>query len=47
MENAPDIKSKPDALKLFHHSSVTSSIRYQANFIHQEADDALDKVINL
>jgi integrase len=32
--------------KLYRHSSVTTTIRYQANFIHQEADDALDKVIN-
>ncbi len=32
--------------KLYRHSSVTTTIRYQANFIHQDADDALDKVIN-
>ncbi|MCM4158518.1 recombinase [Antarcticibacterium flavum] len=33
--------------KLYRHSSVTTTINYQANFIHQDADDALEKVINL
>ena len=37
--NTPDIKSKSDAKNLYRHSSVTPSIRYPANFIHQDADD--------
>ena len=32
--------------KLYHHSSVTTTINYQANFMKKEADTALDKVIN-
>jgi len=32
--------------KLYRHSSVTTTIRYQTNFMHKDADDALDKVIN-
>jgi integrase len=32
--------------KLYRHSSVTTTIGYQANFIHKEADDALNAVIN-
>jgi integrase len=32
--------------KLYRHSSVTTTIRYQANFIHKDADDALDSVVN-
>jgi integrase len=32
--------------KLYRHSSVTTTIRYQANFIHKDADDALESVIN-
>ena len=32
--------------KLYRHSSVTTTIRYQANFIHKDADDALDTVVN-
>lgn len=32
--------------KLYRHSSVTTTIRYQANFIHKDVDDALDSVIN-
>ncbi|MCT8340614.1 tyrosine-type recombinase/integrase [Flavobacteriaceae bacterium TK19130] len=32
--------------KLYRHSSVTTTIRYQANFIHNDADDALDTVVN-
>ena len=31
--------------KLYRHSSVTTTIGYQANFIHKDADDALDAVI--
>ena len=32
--------------KLYRHSSITTTINYQSNFIHKDADDALDKVIN-
>ncbi|WP_240475133.1 tyrosine-type recombinase/integrase [Neotamlana sedimentorum] len=32
--------------KLYRHSSVTTTINYQANFINKDADDALDSVIN-
>lgn len=32
--------------KLYRHSSVTTTIRYQANFLHKDADEALDSVIN-
>jgi len=32
--------------KLYRHSSLTTTIGYQSNFIHQQTDDALDKVIN-
>lgn len=32
--------------KLYRHSSVTTTIQYQSNFIQKDADDALDKVIN-
>lgn len=32
--------------KLYRHSSITTTINYQANFIHKDADDALDNVIN-
>ncbi len=32
--------------RLYRHSSVTTTIRYQANFIHKDADDALDSVVN-
>lgn len=32
--------------KLYRHSSITTTIGYQANFIHKEADEALDSVIN-
>jgi len=32
--------------KLYRHSSVTTTIRYQANFIHKDADEALDNVLN-
>ena len=33
--------------KLYRHSSITTTIGYQANFIHKDADDALDAVLNL
>lgn len=32
--------------KLYRHSNVSTTIKYQSNFIHKEADDALDAVIN-
>ena len=32
--------------KLYRHSTVTTTINYQANFMHRETDDALEKVIN-
>lgn len=32
--------------KLYRHSSITTTISYQSNFIHKDADDALDSVIN-
>ena len=31
--------------KLYRHSSVTTTIGYQANFIHKDADEALDSVL--
>ena len=31
--------------KLYRHSSITTTIAYQANFIHKNADEALDAVI--
>lgn len=31
--------------KLYRHSSITTTIGYQSNFIHKDADDALDAVI--
>lgn len=31
--------------KLYRHSSITTTIGYQANFIHKQADDALEAVI--
>lgn len=33
--------------KLYRHSSVTTTIGYQSNFIHRDADDALAIVVNL
>ncbi|HNP23434.1 MAG TPA: site-specific integrase [Panacibacter sp.] len=33
--------------KLYRHTSVTTTIGYQANFIHKDADEALDSVIAL
>ena len=32
--------------RLYRHSSITTTIQYQANFIHKDFDDALDSVIN-
>jgi integrase/recombinase XerD len=31
--------------KLYRHSSITTTIGYQANFIHKDADEALDEVL--
>jgi integrase/recombinase XerD len=32
--------------KLYRHSSVTTTIMYQSNFLQKDTDEALDKVIN-
>ena len=32
--------------KLYRHSSLKTTINYQANFIHKDADDALEQVLN-
>ncbi len=32
--------------KLYRHSSITTTVNYQQNFMHKETDDALDSVIN-
>lgn len=32
--------------KLYRHSSITTTINYQQNFMHKETDEALDRVIN-
>ncbi|MCI2229958.1 site-specific integrase [Polaribacter sp. MSW13] len=32
--------------KLYRHSSITTTINYQSNFVHKDTDDALDKVID-
>ena len=32
--------------KLYRHSSITTTINYQANFMHEEVDSAIDKVFN-
>ena len=32
--------------KLYRHSSITTTVAYQASFMKKDADDALDKVIN-
>lgn len=32
--------------KLYRHSSITTTIGYQANFIHKDADDALEAVVS-
>lgn len=32
--------------KLYRHSSVTTTINYQANFVNRDTDDALDSVVN-
>jgi hypothetical protein len=32
--------------KLYRHSDIKTTMGYQANFIHKDADDALDAVIS-
>ena len=32
--------------KLYRHSSITTTINYQKNFLFKEADDALDAVLD-
>jgi integrase len=32
--------------KLYRHSDLKTTLNYQANFIHKDADDALDSVVN-
>lgn len=32
--------------KLYRHSSITTTINYQSNFMHKETDDALEKIVN-
>ena len=32
--------------KLYRHSNLKTTINYQTNFIHKEADDALDTVVD-
>jgi integrase/recombinase XerD len=32
--------------KLYRHSSITTTINYQANFVHKDFDEALDNVLN-
>ncbi len=32
--------------KLYRHTDLKTTINYQANFIHKEADDALESVLN-
>ena len=40
-------KISPQMLqKLYRHSSITTTMGYQSNFIHKDADDALDTVLN-
>ena len=36
----------PFMKKLYRHSDLKTTLNYQANFIHKEADDALDSVVN-
>jgi integrase/recombinase XerD len=31
--------------KLYRHSSITTTLNYQSNFIHKDVDDALENVI--
>ncbi len=32
--------------RLYRHSSITTTIQYQSNFIHKGFDNALDSVVN-
>jgi integrase len=45
--NIASDKVSPHMLqKLYRHTSITTTIGYQGNFIHKEADDALDTVLD-
>jgi integrase len=45
--NIASDKVSPQMLqKLYRHTSITTTIGYQGNFIHKEADDALDTVLD-
>ena len=45
--NIASDKISPQALqKLYRHSDLKTTIGYQANFIHKDVDDALERVIN-
>ena len=45
--NIASDKVSPQALqKLYRHSDLKTTIGYQANFIHKDVDDALERVIN-
>jgi len=40
-------KVSPQMLqKLYRHTSINTTIGYQGNFIHKDADDALDSVLD-
>lgn len=43
---AGDVIHPKKLQKLYRHSNLTTTINYQASFIHTEVDDALDSVIN-
>ena len=46
-DNIAGAKINPLMLqKLYRHSNLKTTINYQANFIHKEADDALDAVVD-
>ncbi|WP_249356632.1 tyrosine-type recombinase/integrase [Maribacter sp. ACAM166] len=32
--------------KLYRHSSITTTVSYQSNFMYKETDDALEKVVD-
>lgn len=32
--------------RLYRHSSITTTINYQSNFIHKNFDEALDNIVN-
>jgi hypothetical protein len=43
---AGDTIHPPMLQKLYRHSDLKTTLNYQANFIHKEADEALENVIN-